>query len=298
MTKETFQIDVLPDGTEFVYQAVDEMDKNHGPQDTTRTNDGRMYADPCKKTLISFKNSNLVQKKLKTYHSKLASFLFKTALSLDGVTAFRLYKSKLNPDSNHLWQKSRRGLLHYTDEIWYEKNRVGHDPLERFMPFLSDKAMLSKRYTNHSVRATCISTLDEAGVEARHIMKLSSHKNESTIKEYATECPENKRKEMFVHLSNAIKPPKRPKSAATGVNPNNSTGEVKTEVMEKDSDNPTFDLGNVELQPLNSDLNFDTIDENLLLKIMNDIEDKENNEKPNKQTNKHKRTNKTNKRKH
>ena len=66
------------------------------------------------------------------------------------------------------------------------------------MKFFSKSAKLSMDiYTNHSIRSTCISTLDDAGFDARHIIKLSSHKNESSIKEYAQECPERKRKEMF-----------------------------------------------------------------------------------------------------
>ena len=44
MTKSTFEIQVEADGTEFVYQAIDEMDKNHGIEDTENTNKGHMYA--------------------------------------------------------------------------------------------------------------------------------------------------------------------------------------------------------------------------------------------------------------
>lgn len=41
-----FQIDSDPDGRQYVYQAVDEMDKNHGLKDTLPANDGRMYEQP------------------------------------------------------------------------------------------------------------------------------------------------------------------------------------------------------------------------------------------------------------
>ena len=56
-------------------------------------------------------------------------------------------------------------------------------------------------YTNHSIHATVISTLDNAGFEGRHIIQLSSHKSEATIKEYSAKCLDNKRKEMFQSLS-------------------------------------------------------------------------------------------------
>lgn len=42
-TKNTFKTDYDAEGREFVYQAVDEMDKNHGIEDDQPANDGRMY---------------------------------------------------------------------------------------------------------------------------------------------------------------------------------------------------------------------------------------------------------------
>lgn len=43
---DTFQIDCDPDGTHFVFQAIDEQDKNHGIYDDQPANDGRMYKQP------------------------------------------------------------------------------------------------------------------------------------------------------------------------------------------------------------------------------------------------------------
>ena len=48
MKNNTFKLVVEPDGTEYVVQNIDEADKNHGPDDSNPTNDGRMYGDPCK----------------------------------------------------------------------------------------------------------------------------------------------------------------------------------------------------------------------------------------------------------
>ena len=46
-------------------------------------------------------------------------------------------------------------------------------------------AELSTIYTNHSIRATTITILDRSGFEARHIMSVSGHRNESSIKTYS-----------------------------------------------------------------------------------------------------------------
>ena len=120
---------------------------------------------------------------------------------------FKLYTSKLNKNCDDLWQKPRQGLINYINENWYENRIVGKDLLDRFMKINLGKSIaLQGNYTNHSIRATVISTLDGDGFKARHIIALSSHKSEQTIKEYSTKCPELKRKQMFSSLSNAMLP--------------------------------------------------------------------------------------------
>ena len=44
---------------------------------------------------------------------------------------------------------------------------------------------MSTTYTNHSIRATTITILDRSGFEARNIMSVSGHRNESSIKSYS-----------------------------------------------------------------------------------------------------------------
>ena len=49
MTKDTFKVVIEPNGTEYVIQAADEKDKNHGVNDTEPSNQAKMYEDPGKK---------------------------------------------------------------------------------------------------------------------------------------------------------------------------------------------------------------------------------------------------------
>ena len=46
------------------------------------------------------------------------------------VQLFKLYISKLHPDSQSLWQRPRQGKVNYIDEEWYERRPVGKDMLE------------------------------------------------------------------------------------------------------------------------------------------------------------------------
>lgn len=66
---------------------------------------------------------------------------------------------------------------------------------------ISEIANLSQKYTNHCIRATSISVLDSAGFEARHIMQISGHKNESSIRSYSRYMPEAKTREISGVLS-------------------------------------------------------------------------------------------------
>ena len=73
------------------------------------------------------------------------------------------------------------------------------------MKLLSERAKLSQIYTNHCIRASVVTKLDSQGFEARHIMTVSSHKSENSIKTYFAKCPENKKLEMFDTLAQPFK---------------------------------------------------------------------------------------------
>ena len=62
---------------------------------------------------------------------------------------------------------------------------VGERTLGEKMKTISREAKLSKCYTNHLIRATAVTILDKSGFEARHIMAVSGHKNEASIRSYS-----------------------------------------------------------------------------------------------------------------
>jgi hypothetical protein len=163
----------LSSGREYVYQQIDEYDKNNRDAATSDATlgDGRMYArvdDP-----------------------------------LCPVYAFKLYLGKLHPHITDLWQRPK-DTFDYNYETWYCKSPVGKNMLAQMMPEISIKAKLSQRYANHSVRATSISAMDNAGVEARHIMRASGHRSESSIRSYSKRLSENKQREISDSLNSAL----------------------------------------------------------------------------------------------
>ena len=133
---------------------------------------------------------------------------------------------------------------------------------DRFMKLsLTKSVKLDGNYTNHSIRATVITTLDREGFEARHIIQLSSHKSESTVKEYSMKCSENKREEMFQSLTNAMQPKNKKQKSSTPAPANINIDDVKENL-------PTFDLDPIE--------DFETIDDNLLVDLLNQTVENEN----------------------
>ena len=190
---------------------------------------------------------------------------------------FKLYMSKLHPEISSLWQKPRDGDVNYADPVWYERRNVGKDMLDRFMKISLCKSItLDGNYTNHSIRATVITELDEAGFEGRHIIQLSSHKNEATIKQYSKKCPENKCKEMFDSLSSALQN-KCSKPTSTVTIASNTNNNNNLQVADAKENLPNFNL-----QPIDE---FETIDDEAFTSIILDAEKLTNTTNQDKTTN-------------
>ena len=109
-----------------------------------------------------------------------------------------------------LWQRPKSHITDPVQDEWYDNQVVGKDPLNNAMKLLSERTKLSRVYTNHCICASVVSKLDAEGFKARHIMVVSSHKSENSIKTYASKCPKNKKKEMFDALAQPFTDPPAP----------------------------------------------------------------------------------------
>ena len=70
-------------------------------------------------------------------------------------------------------------------DVWYDNMVIGERYLGDMMKKISKEADLSTIYSNHSIRATAVTILDKSGFEARHIMSISGHRSESSIRSYS-----------------------------------------------------------------------------------------------------------------
>jgi len=64
------------------------------------------------------------------------------------------------------------------------------------MKVISEKAGLSRSYTNHCLRVTAVSVLYEKGVEALDICSVSRHRHTDSLKSYSKGPSDRKRYEM------------------------------------------------------------------------------------------------------
>ena len=103
----------------------------------------------------------------------------------DGFNALQFYISKLNPECTAFFQYPKRKWSP-SNSIWYENRPLGIQKLGTMMKEMSEAAGLSKKYTNHSVRAMAINLWSNAGLSNRHIMAISGHRNEQSLRSYNT----------------------------------------------------------------------------------------------------------------
>ena len=74
---------------------------------------------------------------------------------------------------DHLFQRAN---VHRKkqDDPYFVAAPLGKDSIGKFMSKISEKANLSRRYTNHSVRASCVTVLQSENVGDRHIASVTT----------------------------------------------------------------------------------------------------------------------------
>ena len=104
----------------------------------------------------------------------------------DFLTVFRFYLSKLNPNCDRLFQRPK-GKMWSRDDVWFDNVPMGKNTIGTMLQTISKAAGTSIVYTNHSVRATAITAMYQAGIDRSHICKISKHKREETLQHYISE---------------------------------------------------------------------------------------------------------------
>lgn len=179
LKSESFTFCKDDEGREYVTMAHDEATKNHpgGAADIESfEKHGRMYK--------SSEDPNL-----------------------DGISCLKRFLTKRNPRCSAFFQYPKRKFLE-SDDTWYDNKPLGINKLSTMMKEISSEANLSKIYTNHSVRATAITLWSDANVPSRHIMNISGHRNEQSIKNYNSRPSSKQLHKCSEILTTALEPRK------------------------------------------------------------------------------------------
>ena len=116
------------------------------------------------------------------------------------VASLELYIKHLNPKNELLFQRPKKGSKIGVDGVCFDYIVVSERTLGEKIKCISKEAELSKIYTNHSIRATAVTILDKRGYEARHIMAVSGHKSESSLRSYCkTDISKKKQNNVGKH---------------------------------------------------------------------------------------------------
>ncbi|XP_021359223.1 uncharacterized protein LOC110454170 [Mizuhopecten yessoensis] len=90
--------------------------------------------------------------------------------------------------------------------IWYTNKSLSKRTFAKFMSNICVAAKIDKKYTPHCLRATAIQFLNDQGYEARHIMYMSDHRCESSLRSYNRNVANHQKKALSSSLSAIVQP--------------------------------------------------------------------------------------------
>ena len=111
--------------------------------------------------------------------------MYATGGDLCPVAMLQLLIKKTDPNAQMLFNHFINEACQSPDRtmIWYTTKPLAKRTFASFMPDICKRAHV-KKYTAHCLRATAIQSMNDVGHEARHIMFMSGHRNESSIRSY------------------------------------------------------------------------------------------------------------------
>ena len=179
-----------------------------------KNSQGEEFVECCKTETV---------KNIQGGHKQVDQDYSETRMCGEAVQIFKFFLSKLSPDCDRLFQYPLNSFL-VSSNTWYAKKPIGKNTLAQMMPRISEKSGLSKTYTCHSVRASCVSILFQSGVSAEKIISITRHKNTTSLKHYISGMSTDQKEQCSSILSSSIfgQPDARANSASVpdcAVNP-------------------------------------------------------------------------------
>ncbi|XP_061185494.1 uncharacterized protein LOC133193549 [Saccostrea echinata] len=137
------------------------------------------------------------------------------------IASLRTLIQHTDPQAQSLFNHCTKEALSSpeTTEVWYMAKPCKQYQFSKFMPDISRNAGCSKKYTAHCLRSTAIQALNDEGFEIRHIMYMSGHRNEASVRSYSRDCSTTQKHQ----LSSALAKVARPSSSVSSFQPSTET---------------------------------------------------------------------------
>ena len=139
----------------------------------------------------------------------------------DIVHIFRLFTSHRpdsmkNEDSPFYLTPIQENKLSKNKNVWYYPTPMGVNTLGTLMKTACERAGISGKKTNHSIRKSTVTELSAAGVPPHKIIKITGHRQSSSIQHYDNSMSMNEHKEISSILCSGNKNPiKAPETETT-----------------------------------------------------------------------------------
>lgn len=124
------------------------------------------------------------------------------------VAMLKLLIEKTDPAAEYLFNNCYKEALKAPVQmlIWYGSKPLAKRTFTNFMADISKSSGLRKWYTPHCLRATAIQAMNDSGFESRHIMFMSGHRSEASLKFYSRNPCSDQKRALSTALSNVVLP--------------------------------------------------------------------------------------------
>ncbi|XP_053406117.1 uncharacterized protein LOC123530577 isoform X1 [Mercenaria mercenaria] len=150
---------------------------------------------------VEFKGTNSKTFSGGLKHRKVDAKVIRHYDESSGIVAY--YKDYLEAlGNNGYFYRRPLSRLKQNGNVRYSKQPVGINKLRCFMKDMCSLAGLEGRYTNHSGKKTCATTLYQKGVPEEEIMKRTGHRSIAGVRKYQKPWGQ-----MLKDISNKLNPP-------------------------------------------------------------------------------------------
>lgn len=145
--------------------------------------------------------------KSKEYEDRKSPLMYSTPESPQHcpVTAIQSYLAKLDEENQDLFPRPLKNInIAAPGPCFAKKGVLGKNTLCDLMKIISEKAQLSRVYTNHCIRSTVVTELINKNVPIEEIQVVTGHKNRSSVERYTKRVSNAKKKRLSDSLALAL----------------------------------------------------------------------------------------------